>query len=297
MPVDTQRLVYDSNQSNQLPGKLVRSEGQRRIEDRSINNCYDGLGIVLNFYSEVLNRNSLDGKGMPLIATCHYRKDGRPLNNAFYTSKLKQIIFGDGDGILFDYLTDSLDVVAHELTHGLIDHTANFEYYWQSGALNESCADVFACMIEQWYQGVTVNDADWILGQTMFPVAFRGVALRSLKNPGAAYKNHEVLRNDRQPKHMRDMYTGDEDRRGVHINSGIPNHAFYLAAMEVGGNSWETVGIVWYHTLLEPREKIPERCTFLEFANVTAEVAERLFPENLRVSKAIRNAWQSVGVV
>jgi Zn-dependent metalloprotease len=152
-------------------------------------------------------------------------------------------------------------------------------------------------MIEQWHQGVTVEEADWLLGQTMFPVAFRGVGLRSLKNPGSAYKKHEVLRDDIQPKHMDHLYTGDSDRQGVHINSGIPNHAFYLAAMKIGGNSWEKVGQVWYRTLLEPRDKIPVKCSFKQFAEVTVEVAKKLFPQNVLVGKAILDAWLEVGVL
>lgn len=293
----TKRLIHDCAQTNKLPGKLVRSENQGRTEDRSVNNCYDGFGIFSSFLKEVFGRDSLDGKGMSLLASCHYREDGVPMNNAYWTSNRQQVVFGDGDGIVFDYLTDSLDVVAHELTHGLIDHTAKLQYISQSGALNESCADVFACMIEQWHQGVSVNEADWLLGQTMFPVAFKGVALRSVKNPGSAYKNHDVLRNDIQPKHMNQLYTGNGDRQGVHINSGIPNHAFYLAAMEIGGNSWEKAGQVWYQTLIQPKDKIPASCTFKQFAEVTVEVARKIFPDEMRVSKAIRNGWVGVGVL
>lgn len=291
------RKIHDCAQTDRLPGKPVRSEGQKRTEDRSINNAYDGFGIVSKFFKDVLDRDSLDGKGMTLIASCHYREKGVPLNNAYWTSESKQVVFGDGDGIVFDYLTDSLDVIAHELTHGLIDHTAQLEYEGQSGALNESCADVFACMIEQWHQGVTVDQADWIVGQTLFPVAFRGVALRSLKNPGSAYKKHDVLGDDIQPKHMDHLYTGSGDQHGVHINSGIPNHAFYLAASEFGGNSWEKVGQVWYHTLLEPRDKIPLKCTFKQFAELTVAVAGKIFPDDKLVGKAIRNGWVKVGVL
>lgn len=293
----TKRIIHDCAQSDSLPGRLVRSEGQDRIEDRSVNNCYDGFGIVLNFFREVLGRNSLDDRGMDLIASCHYRENGLPLNNAFWTSAHKQVIFGDGDGVVFDYLTDSLDIIAHELTHGLIDYTAQFEFFGQSGALDESYADIFACMIEQWHQSVTVDQADWIIGQTMFPVAFRGVGMRSVKSPGSAYKNHEVLKDDVQVKHMDNLYKGSHDRYGVHINSGIPNYAFYLAAKEVGGFSWEKVGRVWYRILLEPRDKIPMRCDFKQFAELTLEVASRIFSNDLLVRKAINNAWVAVGVL
>lgn len=292
-----ERIVYDSAQSERLPGRLARSEGQERTDDRQVGNCYDGIGIVSNFFRDVLGRKSLDGKGMNLIASCHYRENGLPLNNAFWTSPQKQIVFGDGDGVVFDYLTDSLDIIAHELTHGLIDHTAQLVYRNQSGALNESCADVFACMIEQWHQNTTVDQADWVLGQTMFPVSFRGLALRSVKNPGSAYENHEVLGDDIQPKHMDNLYRGESDLGGVHINSGIPNYAFYLAAKEVGGYVWEKIGLVWYTSLLQPRDKIPMNCDFKQFAELTVEVAGTLFSKDVSVKEAIRKAWISVGVL
>lgn len=248
------RKVYDSKQTAKLPGILVRAEGQPRVKDRNINNCYEGLGITARFYKAVFNRNSLDGKGMALIGTCHYPDPKEPLgfNNAFWNGE--QMVFGDGDGIVFDYLTDSLDVIAHELTHGFVQYSSELKYEDQSGALNESVADVFACMVEQWHTNQTADQADWILGQTLFPVAYKGIALRSLRS-GKAYVDDPVMGTDPQPKHMKDLYTGTEDDGGVHINSGIPNHAFYLAATKIGGFSWEKVGKVWYKTMVSGDRK------------------------------------------
>lgn len=289
------RKIYDCKESENLPGKLARSEGQARIKDRQVNNCYDGFKITHDFFASVFGRNSLDGKGLPLIGSVHYKPQDSPAgyNNAYWDGVENQMVFGDGDHISFDYLTDSLDVIAHELSHGFVQYSSPLEYESQSGALNESCADVFGSMVEQWHMRQTADDADWILGQTIFPVAFTGSALRSLK-AGKAYIDDPVFGADPQPKHMDQLYTGSKDYGGVHINSGIPSHAFYLAAKSLGGNSWEKAGKVWYKTMISG--KIPPRCDFKTFANVTVEIAGKEFTDAL-VGDAIRDAWVKVGVL
>ncbi|KAJ9648783.1 hypothetical protein H2201_005043 [Coniosporium apollinis] len=291
-----QRKIHDCKQTANRPGTLARSEGQARVKDRQVNNCYDGFKITHDFFSKAFGRNSLDDKGMPLIASVHFQLANTPngYNNAFWDGNKNEMVFGDGDHITFDYLTDSLDVIAHELSHGFVQHSSPLEYYWQSGALNESCADVFGCMVEQWHMRQTAEEADWILGQTLFPVAFTGSSLRTLK-AGKAYINDPVLGTDPQPKHMRDIFTGGGDNKGVHINSGIPNHAFYLAAKRIGGNSWEKAGKVWYKTMTSG--KIPKDCDFTTFAAVTVEIAGQEFPNDPSVKDAIREAWAKVGIV
>ena len=290
-----QRKIYDCKETGDLPGTLVRSEGQARIKDRQVNNCYDGFKITHDFFSTVFERNSLDGKGLPLTGSVHYKPRNTPAgyNNAYWDGEANRMVFGDGDHITFDYLTDSLDVIAHELSHGFVQYSSPLLYQSQSGALNESCADVFGSMVEQWHMRQTVEDADWILGQTLFPVAFTGSALRSLK-AGKAYTDDPVFGTDPQPKHMDDIYEGPDDYEGVHINSGIPSHAFYLAAKALGGKSWEKAGKVWYKTMTSG--KIPFRCDFKTFANVTVELAGSEFAD-ASVRKAIRDAWVKVGVL
>lgn len=295
-PATPQRKIYDCKETANLPGTLVRAEGQKRVKDRQVNNCYDAFGITYNFYLQVFGRNSLDGRGLPLIGNIHYEPKDSPdgFDNAFWHSGIKQMIFGDGDGVVFDYLTDSLDVVAHELTHGFVQFSSPLRYYWQSGALNESCADVFACMVEQWHIGQTAADADWNLGQTIFPVAFRGSCLRTLR-AGKAYVDDPIFKTDPQPKHMKDLFTGDADQKGVHYNSGIPNHAFYLAATSIGGYSWEKAGKVWYKTMTSGR--IPFECDFETFAKVTVQVAGEILPDDQSAQTKIRDAWRQVGVL
>ncbi|KAF1847697.1 extracellular metalloprotease precursor [Cucurbitaria berberidis CBS 394.84] len=234
--------------------------------------------------------------GLALIGSVHYKPKDTPAgyNNAYWDGDAKRMVFGDGDHITFDYLTDSLDVIAHELSHGFVQYTSPLKYQSQSGALNESCADVFGSMVEQWHMRQTVEDADWILGQTLFPVAFTGSALRSLK-AGKAYTDDPVFGTDPQPKHMDNIFKGPGDNEGVHINSGIPNHAFYLAAKSLGGNSWEKAGKVWYKTMTSG--KIPFQCDFKTFAKVTVEIAGAAFAADASVKNAIRDAWVKVGVL
>jgi Zn-dependent metalloprotease len=177
-------------------------------------------------FVEIFGRNSLDNEGLTLMGSIHYTPSDSPAgyNNAYWNGNSNQMVFGDGDHIAFDYLTDSLDVIGHELSHGFVQYSSPLVYQNQSGALNESCADIFGSMAEQWHTHQTVDDADWNLGQTLFPIAFTGSCLRTLK-AGKAYADDPVFGTDPQPKHMKDLYTGDEDGGGVHINSGIPNHA------------------------------------------------------------------------
>lgn len=302
------RQMYDCRTMQTLPGRLARQEGQERTRDRAVDNAYDGFGITYNFFSKVFGRNSIDDKGATVVGSVHFHDD---YNNAVWWSEGQQMIFGDGDGIEFGYLADSLDVIAHELTHGVTEHTCGFYYQYQSGALNESISDVFACMVEQWHvNGQTAEQADWLLGQNLLPLGRKGQALRSLKRPGGAYDDSQstvVKRKDRQVGHMRDYEhlenTEDGDYGGVHINSGIPNHAFYLLATRLGGCSWERAGKIWYQTMLSRGDgggeyadpRIHGNTTFKEFAGVTVDVAARLFDDD--VSKVTKQAWVDVGVL
>ncbi|CAN9168588.1 unnamed protein product [Alternaria alternata] len=294
-PSPMQRKIYDCNRTDNLPGVLVRSEGDDRTEDRQVTNVYDGFKITHDFFSEIFKRNSLDGEGLHLIGSVHYRPRSTPkgYNNAFWDGEAQQMVFGDGDHITFDFLTDSLDVIAHELSHGFVQFSSPLVYKGQSGALNESCADVFGSMVEKCHMKQSVDDADWILGQTLFPVAFTGSALRTFK-AGKAYTDDPIFGTDPQPKHLDNLYTGPDDNGGVHINSGIPNHAFYLAAKSLGGFSWKKAGKVWYETMISG--KIEPNCDFKTFARATVDVAGEKFDDE-SVQKAVNDAWVKVGVL
>ena len=220
------RLVYDVKNGgfSSLPGTLVREEGGKASKDPAVNEAYNHAGYTYDFYSKVFDRNSLDDRGMSLISSVHM---GRKLNNAFWTGE--QMAYGDGDGSIFIRFTKSLDVVGHELSHGVVTHTCNLDYEDESGALNEHFADVFGSLVKQWKKKQTVKQADWLIGSDIMGPGTTAKSLRTF-TADKAYANDPLLGTDPQPKHLKDMYHGSQDHGGVHINSGIPNHAFYLLA-------------------------------------------------------------------
>jgi Zn-dependent metalloprotease len=280
------RSIYDARNTERLPGTLVRDEGGKRSRDAHVNDAYDGLGATFRFYQDTLDRTSLDGQGEALDATVHY---GRKYMNAFWDGH--QMVFGDGDGEIFGAFTSHLDVIGHELTHGVISHEAAFEYEDQPGALNESFADVFGSLVLQYASKQSAKQASWRIGQGLL-VKFPKQAIRSLAAPGTAYDN-DLLGKDPQPSHLRDYRPQDypDDNGGVHVFSGIPNHAFYLAAMRLGGNAWERAGRIWYLALTD---LLSRRATFADAALATVTGADRLF--GAAAGRVVRQAWSEVGV-
>ncbi len=287
-PGHPQRRIHDAEQRMQLPGTLRRREGQSASGDPAVDEAYDALGATYTFFWQVFQRDSIDDLGMPLIGTVHY---GQGYENAFWNGE--QMVFGDGDGELFQRFTRSLDVVAHELAHGRIESEAALVYYNQPGALNESVSDVFGVLTKQHALGQTAAEADWLVGAELLTDKVQGVALRSMANPGTAYDD-PLLGRDPQPAHMRDFIETREDNGGVHLNSGIPNRAFHLAAMALGGYAWEQVGRIWYATICDPQ--LPNDADFATFAGVTLQQATRLFGRGSSEAEAVQQAWLQVGV-
>lgn len=288
---EERQIVYDARRSGRsvLPGLTVRCEGDPASEDRAVNEAYDGADSVYDFYRGVLGRDSIDGKGLELVSSVHY---GVRFDNAFWNGT--QMVYGDGSGHLFveGGLTGAVDVIGHEMTHGVIQHTAGLHYGGQTGALNESIADVFGSLVKQYRLGQSAGEADWLIGDGAL-VPQLGMALRSLKEPGTAY------RGDPQPGHMAhyvDLPDDNDPRNddgGVHINSGIPNRAFYLAATAIGGNAWERPGRIWYAALTERLEADSD---FKAAAAATIDVAGELFDPGGPERAAVENAWRQVGV-
>jgi len=286
------RLIYDAQQSDQLPGTLVRSEGQGNVADPAVNEAYDFSGDTYDFYREVFKRNSLDDRGMTLKSSVHVGEvddTGQlgPMNNAFWNGE--QMAYGDGDGIVFNRFTQSLDVAGHELTHGVESFTSNLDYFAQSGALNEHFADVFGILVRQWRKSESAATASWVVGSEILVPASTRRGIRDMENPGTAYVNDPELGTDPQPDHMSRLYTGPRDRGGVHINSGIPNKAFVLTAKALGGNAWDTAGYIWYQTMLQ-------LTTTSEFADCAALSAQIAGGVSAQARNAVVAAWQAVGL-
>ena len=285
------RTILDCATSTILPSAtVVRTEDGPPSADDSVNRAFDGLGSTRDFYNDVFDRDSLDGRGMRLNAYVHR---GVAYNNAFWDGS--EMVFGDGDGVLFTDFTKSLDVIAHELTHGVTEFTAGLDYHNQPGALNELISDVFGSLVKQWVRKETANQADWLIGAEVFTPAIGADALRSLKEPGKAYDN-PTLGRDPQPDHMSKYVmlpdTDDDDNGGVHINSGIPNKAFYLTAIGIGGFAWEAPGHIWYEAL----RASTATTKFQEFADTTYLKAGQLYGSQSAEQQAVFSAWKEVGI-
>ena len=279
------RNIFDAGGALVPSGALVRGEGQAKSADGAVNQVYDGFGATYNLYKTVFHRDSIDGKGLRLEGVVHF---GHGYNNAFWNGA--RMIFGDGDGQAFVGFTQSLDVIGHELTHGVTEFTCNLEYHGQSGALNESMSDVFGTLVKQYKLQQTVDKADWLIGAGILGPAINGKALRSMKDPGTAFEG------DDQPGHMSGYVqlpdTDAGDNGGVHTNSGIPNRAFCLLACALEGHAWDAAGIIWYDTLLA----LKPASNFSDCANTSYHVAGQRFGAGSREQNEVETAWSTVGI-
>ena len=287
------RIIYDVNHGSNLPGSVVRQEGDPPSADVAVNEAYDGSGVTFDLYKDVYNRLSIDGNGMTLKSSVHYQQG---YDNAFWDGS--QMVYGDGDEDLpvdqrlFNRFTIAIDVIAHELTHGVTQFTAKLAYYQQSGALNESMSDVFGSLVKQYQLQQTASQADWIIGAGLFTSNVNGVGIRSMKAPGTAYDD-PVLGKDPQPATMEDYVDTTSDNGGVHINSGIPNHAFYVTAVEIGGYAWEKAGAIWYEALTN---RLNATANFQLAASQTFQAAGEMYGTNSLEQQAVKKGWAAVGI-
>src|SRR6185436_8258131 len=262
------RNVYTANHTLRLPGKLVLSEHKARGTDVEVQEAFDGSGATYDFFARVFHRASIDGRGMPIDSTVHY---GESFENALWNGR--QMVYGHADGRIFRRFTASVDVIAHELTHGVTQFAAALGYHGQTGALNEHLSDAFGIMVRQFLLGQSASESDWLIGAEILGPAVNGVAVRSMAFPGTAYDD-PVLGKDPQPSHMRDYFDTTDDNGGIHINSGILNHAFYLAAMYLGGKTWEVLGWIWYVALTD---RLKPEADFADFVQATVDISGELY--------------------
>jgi Zn-dependent metalloprotease len=272
--------IFDCKGTTSLPGAPVPNPGAST--DGTAKRAFGETTNVAKFYHDCFERNSIDDAGMTLVSSIHYGED---YNNAFWDGS--QMTYGDGDSQIFVDFTRSNDVIAHELTHGVTQHTAGLVYTGQPGALNESISDVFGSLFQQWEANETVGSASWLIGAgIMGPAAkARGyTCLRDMADPGA---KHCLAP---QPSTWK-KYVPNGD---PHVNSGIPNHAFFLVAKALGGKSWQIAGRVWYAALTSPNATAT--MTFKAFAGLTRAAAKKLYPGNASVYSAVDGGWKGVGI-
>ncbi len=273
--------IHTADNTSSLPGRPVRAEGEAATGDAAVDEAYVGIEATLAMLADVYGRSSYDGEGAPVIATVHYEER---YDNAFWDGT--QLVFGDGDGEIFERFTKPIDVLAHELAHALTEHTAGLEYRDQPGALNESVSDVIASCLKQRVLGQDADTADWLIGEGIFRPGVQGRALRSMAEPGTAYDDPRIGR-DPQVGSMDHYVETTEDDGGVHINSGIPNRAFHLAATAIGGSSAEGAGRIWFDALTGG--DITANTDFAGFAEaVIAAAGEH--------TDVVADAWHQVGV-
>ena len=273
--------VHTADNTATLPGTPVRSADQAEPSgDVAVDEAWVGVEASLALFREVYGRDSFDGAGAFVSATVHYEED---YDNAFWDGT--QLVFGDGDGQVFDRFTKPVDVLGHEFTHAVTERTAGLVYAGQSGALNESVSDVFATCMKQRLLGQSADQGDWLIGAGLFLPGLNATALRSMSAPGTAYDD-PALGKDPQPADMSGYIETADDNGGVHLNSGIPNRAFHLAATAIGGSSAEGAGRIWYAALGAVAEDV-------DFAGFAAACVAAAGPH----ADAVRAAWTTVGVL
>lgn len=292
-PADMQMTVYNCRHKTDFANakKLWDSNTKKKVISVAAKNVIKGGKASWDFYFQLFGRNSIDNNGMTITQYIHY---DRKLDNAYWDGR--RMIYGDGDRIVFKSFTSDIDIVGHELTHGVTENESNLDYENQAGALNESFSDIFGIMIKQKYFNQDVKKANWLIGEKV--MKGKNYAIRSMKAPGTAYLNHPELGNDPQPATM-DNYvnlpdTPAGDWGGVHINSGIPNYAFYIAAFNIGGYAWEKAGRIWYAVLTD--KNLAQNAGFTDVKNMTIVNAEKLYGINSPEVNAVKQGWNEAKV-
>ena len=230
------------------------------------------------YFYKTFGRNSINGKNGDIISLINVTEDdGSSMENAFWNGQA--VFYGNG-GAHFKSLAGALDVTAHELGHGVVSNTANLEYYGQSGAINESYADIFGSMVDR---------SDWLIGEDIVKTAyFPSGALRNMSDPHNSGTSSD---NYWQPKHTSEMYIGEQDNGGVHINNGIGSHAYYLFATAV---TKEIAEQVFYRALTTYLKSTSQ---FIDFRIAVVQSATDLYGTTApQVVVKAAEAFDAVGI-
>ncbi len=264
-------------------GEEVKSKS-KFFEDKAAVDAHVNAGKVYDYYKKTFNRNSFDDKGAKLISTVHV---GESWNNAAWNGV--QMMYGDGDGKTFIPLSAGLDVIGHELTHAVTEHTANLVYKNEPGALNESLSDIMGVMVEK---------KSWDLGADIYTPGKPGDALRSLKDPASI--PNPLKPGEGYPDHYNKRYTGTADNGGVHINSSINNKAAYLVSeggehygVKVTGVGREATEKIYYRALTK---YLTANSDFKMMRQAALQSAEDLYGKNSKAVQAVTKAYDAVGV-
>lgn len=297
--IDASRPMFNASQSqipNRLTGAIVTYDYQNKYPATSsynlissTNNTWDpkvvsaqyNASVAYEYYRTTHGRNSINGKGGSVLSFINVAdQNGAPLDNAYWNGR--GMYYGNGSRV-FNPLAAALDVAGHELTHGVVEATAALRYVGQSGALNESFADIFGCMIER---------QNWKMGETVVrPGIYASNAMRDLSNPhNGVTKGKQGWQPQSMSEYQNLPNTTAGDNGGVHVNNSIPNYAYYLFATVVGKEKAERV---FYKTLT----------TYLSASSQFADLrigarlaCEELYGKGSTEAKSLATAFDSVGI-
>jgi Zn-dependent metalloprotease len=291
--------VYSAKNTEKLRLQLIRDTAKVST-DRTVNEAYDGASATYQLLKEVYKTKSVDGQSYPLNNTVHY---DRNYSNAFWNGA--EMVFGDGDGKIFDRFTIAIDVTGHEIGHGVTQDQCGtaiskdgkptgIDYTGEAGGINEGLSDILGIQVKQRAKKQTALSSDWLIGEGLI-LGSNGkkYALRSMSKPGTGFVNHPRLGTDSQIGNYADYVSAS--RAGEvdpHDSSGIVNKAFYEASVKLGGNTWDKAGMIFFKTL--PSLKTNEN--FAGIADKTIATASKLFGKDSPEESAIRGGWKTVGV-
>ncbi|MEO7176951.1 MAG: M4 family metallopeptidase [Saprospiraceae bacterium] len=290
MPNDPVGVIWTINAMNTSPENSdfkydhVSSGNNTWTNKTSVSAHYNG-GVAYTYFKTVHGRESINGKGGNIISFFNVADaGGGGMDNAFWNGSA--MFYGNGASA-FQPLAKGLDVAGHEMSHGVIQNTANMAYQDEPGALNESYADVF---------GTLIDSDDWLMGEDVVKVSsFPSGALRSIQDPhnGGSSLND----NGYQPRIYSEKYTGSQDNGGVHINSGIPNWAFFKFVNKLSGADLAAkktkAGTVYYKAL---NQYLTKSSKFIDARNAIIQAATDLFGANSAEVTAAKDAWAEVGI-
>ena len=281
----SKRYVFDCKHTKKLNKNVVRTEGQGNTSDDDVNWAYENAGLVRDYYKNHLFRDSIDNHGLDLDLNVHFSKK---YDNAFWDGS--EMVFGDGDGKLFAHFSKGLDVIGHELTHGVVQYTCNLNQDEFPGTLNEHIADVFGTTIKQDFLKQDAATADWLIGDTIVLPGFPGKALRSMKAPGTAYDG------DDQPDNMKNYKPWGGD---PHLNNGIPNKAFYLVAAgddTIKGIDTQAAAALWYGALFKMKSDADFKALYKAVhGQAVSQAKAKKVPSD--AAAVVEHAFKSVGII
>jgi Zn-dependent metalloprotease len=257
--------------------------------DNYAQTCYNNFKEVDQFCREIFKQPPVKNNTNLMKGFIDERY---AFNNAYWTPVTEGVHFGEIDSQIFNPFVNNFGMTMYAFGHAVTYYSSNLIYDGQSGALRESMADVIAIMAKHRQQKIDANDpnADWFIGENLLVYSETQTAVRSMSNPGTAYHNHYIFKTDPQPAHMQSYIQTTKDFGGVHLNSGIPNKVFYLAATKIGGGSWEKAGQIWFATL----QRAKPADDFATFSKLNIAVAQELYGDS--ISNLVGQAWQEVGI-